>query len=151
MKRKNNRKGFTIVELVIVIAVIAILATVLVPTFGDMIEKSKQTAIIEEAKNLYTDYMIKHASDDDFTDDVVIEIDGKYYAVKDGALILDTDGEKAKEFTSDEEAAATFLDGDDTYFVVMHDNKEIETIPTTSDDENEGGENAGNDQNNGNP
>ena len=149
MKRKNNRKGFTIVELVIVIAVIAILATVLVPTFGDMIEKSKQTAIIEEAKNLYTDYMIKHDSDDDFTDDVVIEIDGKYYAVKDGALILN--GEKAQEYKDAAKAAATFLDGDDTYFVVMYDNKEIETIPTTSDDENEGGENAGNDQNNDNP
>ena len=148
--KMHSKKGFTIVELVIVIAVIAILATVLVPTFGDMIEKSKQTAIIEEAKNLYTDYVIQHASDDDFTDDVVIEIDDKYYAVKDGELKLDDD-KKATEFASAEEAAALFLGDDDTYFVVMHDNKEIETIPTTSDDENEGGENAGDDQNNGNP
>ena len=40
--RKNNRKGFTIVELVIVIAVIAILAGVLIPTFSGIVEKAKQ-------------------------------------------------------------------------------------------------------------
>ena len=130
MKRKNNRKGFTIVELVIVIAVIAILATVLVPTFGDMIEKSKQTAIIEEAKNLYTDYMIKHASDDDFTDDVVIEIDGKYYAVKDGALILDTDGEKAKEYADAAEAAGTGLGDTDGHYVIVTDEKTVSDVTT---------------------
>ena len=39
--KKRNRKAFTIVELVIVIAVIAILATVLVPTFGDVITTAK--------------------------------------------------------------------------------------------------------------
>lgn len=37
MRKKTSRKGFTIVELVIVIAVIAILASVLVPVFGDVI------------------------------------------------------------------------------------------------------------------
>ena len=36
MKRK---KGFTIVELVIVIAVIAVLAAVLIPTFSSLIQK----------------------------------------------------------------------------------------------------------------
>ena len=45
MNKKNNRKGFTIVELVIVIAVIAILATVLVPTFGNVIDKAQASAV----------------------------------------------------------------------------------------------------------
>ena len=39
--KKSNKKGFTIVELVIVIAVIAILAAVLIPTFVRLIRKSK--------------------------------------------------------------------------------------------------------------
>ena len=51
---KKNRKGFTIVELVIVIAVIGILATVLVPTFGTVIEDAKKSAVLQEAKNKYT-------------------------------------------------------------------------------------------------
>ena len=51
---KNNRKGFTIVELVIVIAVIAILAGVLIPTFGGMIKKANESKALQEAKNAYT-------------------------------------------------------------------------------------------------
>ncbi len=38
--KRTNKKGFTIVELVIVVAVIAILAAVLIPTFGGIIEKA---------------------------------------------------------------------------------------------------------------
>ena len=54
MKRNKNRKGFTIVELVIVIALIGILATVLVPTFGDVIEKANQAKDIQTVKNMNT-------------------------------------------------------------------------------------------------
>lgn len=39
--KRNNKKGFTITELVIVIAVIAILAAVLIPTFSGVIKKAK--------------------------------------------------------------------------------------------------------------
>ena len=39
MKLKR-KKGFTIVELVIVVAVIAILAAVLIPTFSNLIKKA---------------------------------------------------------------------------------------------------------------
>ncbi len=38
--KHSNKKGFTIVELVIVIAVIAILAAVLIPTFSSLIKKA---------------------------------------------------------------------------------------------------------------
>ena len=52
--KKTNKKGFTIVELVIVIAVIAILAAVLIPTFSNVIEKANKSAALQEAKNAYT-------------------------------------------------------------------------------------------------
>lgn len=39
--KKTNKKGFTIVELVIVIAVIAVLAAVLIPTFSGIIKKAR--------------------------------------------------------------------------------------------------------------
>ena len=45
----KNRKGFTIVELVIVIAVIAILAAVLIPTFSGVIAKASTSAALQEA------------------------------------------------------------------------------------------------------
>ena len=42
--RNTNKKGFTIVELVIVVAVIAILAAVLIPTFSGVIAKARLSA-----------------------------------------------------------------------------------------------------------
>ena len=50
----KNRKGFTITELVIVIAVIAILAAVLIPTFSGMIKKAEDSAITQETRAALT-------------------------------------------------------------------------------------------------
>ncbi len=49
MKTTINKKGFTIVELVIVIAVIAILAAVLIPTFTGVIKNANKVADEQEA------------------------------------------------------------------------------------------------------
>ena len=51
---KSNKKAFTIVELVIVIAVIAILAAVLIPTFSNLIKRSKVSADQQLSRNLNT-------------------------------------------------------------------------------------------------
>ena len=54
--KRNNKKGFTIVELVIVIAVIAILAGVLIPTFSGIVKKAQLNAALQEAKTIMTNY-----------------------------------------------------------------------------------------------
>ena len=51
--KKMNKKGFTIVELVIVIAVIAILAGVLIPTFSGIVEKAQVSAEQQKITNAY--------------------------------------------------------------------------------------------------
>ena len=50
--KKSNKKGFTIVELVIVIAVIAILAAVLIPTFSSLVKKANLSSDKQAVRNM---------------------------------------------------------------------------------------------------
>ena len=52
--KKSRKKGFTIVELVIVIAIIAILAAVLIPTFSRLIRMANQSADKQEIASINT-------------------------------------------------------------------------------------------------
>ena len=61
--KKMNRKGFTIVELVIVIAVIAILAAVMIPTFSGIVEKAQESAIQQEAAAIWKEIYALDLSD----------------------------------------------------------------------------------------
>jgi prepilin-type N-terminal cleavage/methylation domain-containing protein len=44
MIRKNAKKGFTLIELMIVVAIIGILAAIAIPRFAQMLEKSREGA-----------------------------------------------------------------------------------------------------------
>lgn len=61
---KRLKRAFTIVELVIVIAVIAILAAVLIPTFTTLIDKANESNDIALVKNLNTALVSKEATDE---------------------------------------------------------------------------------------
>ena len=54
MNTRKSKKGFTIVELVIVIAVIAILAAVLIPTFANLIRQANKSSDTQLVKNMNT-------------------------------------------------------------------------------------------------
>ena len=88
MNKKNNRKGFTTVELVIVIAVIAILATVLIPTFSNLIEKANESAALQEATNAVKFITLENLDNDAVKfDDIIMEIDGYYFGMINGQLV----------------------------------------------------------------
>ena len=88
--KKMNKKGFTIVELVVVIAVIAILAAVMIPTFGGIVEKANASKALQQARNAYTQYLVAHPT----ADIEIVEVDGVKYDVKDEFKVVDTDSTK---------------------------------------------------------
>lgn len=84
--RKNNKKGFTIVELVIVIAVIAILAGVLIPTFANMVDKANKSADLQAATNAFKSYVADNADKDEDMDLYIFVDNDTVYQVTDGKL-----------------------------------------------------------------
>lgn len=92
MKSLKNKKGFTIVELVIVIAVIAILAAVLIPTFSNIVGRANEAAAQADAKNLWTQYCVdvteNNGSYAKFNGYIEVKVSNTdyYFAIKDGQL-----------------------------------------------------------------
>ncbi len=62
MKNKTNKRAFTIVELVIVIAIVAIMAAVLIPTFSSLVKKANISSDTQLIRNLNTALVIDKAS-----------------------------------------------------------------------------------------
>lgn len=50
-QKKNRRKGFTLVELIVVLVILAILAALLIPALTGYIDKAKEKQIISETRS----------------------------------------------------------------------------------------------------
>lgn len=51
--RKNGSKGFTMAELLIVVAIIAVLVAVAIPVFNNQLEKSREAVDLSNIRNAY--------------------------------------------------------------------------------------------------
>ncbi|MBO4353846.1 MAG: fibronectin type III domain-containing protein, partial [Clostridia bacterium] len=101
-KNHSKRRGFTIVELVIVIAVIAILAAVLIPTFSGVISNAKESAALQTARNAWKDVSYTYAAGyNGFINDTQV-INGWYYDYEDGVAKYDFDGQYTVTFNGEE-------------------------------------------------
>lgn len=82
---KKFKKAFTITELVIVIAVIAILAAVLIPTFSTVISKANESAAMQECRNEWTEMSVEVMTEENTSDGYMFKInkggDDYYFVV----------------------------------------------------------------------
>ena len=61
--KKNNNKGFTLMEMLIVVAIIAILVAIAIPTFTGSLNKAKIAADEANLRAAYADAMAKYMMD----------------------------------------------------------------------------------------
>lgn len=64
MKKVNNKKGFTLAELLVVVAILAILIAIAVPIFGGAMDKAELTAKQSNARAIKSAAMVKIMTDD---------------------------------------------------------------------------------------
>lgn len=70
-----NKKGFTLAELLIVMAIVVVLASIAIPTFGKQLEVARETADVEairaEFEDIYTQAYIDFTTNEQFTNHTV--------------------------------------------------------------------------------
>lgn len=71
MIKRFNKKGFTLVEIIVVLVILAILAAIAVPSVLGYVEEAKKEKYIAEAKSIYTVIQVEEArleNEIDYTD-----------------------------------------------------------------------------------
>ena len=62
--KKMNRKGFTLAELLIVVAIIAVLVAVAIPVFSAQLEKSRDATTVANLRSAYAEATTAYLTDD---------------------------------------------------------------------------------------
>jgi len=110
MKSLSSKRGFTVTELAIVIAVIAVLVAVLVPTFVNLIGKANESAALQNARNTYTQMtLVASVAGDTLPDDAIIKSGDYYYTMTNGVL-TSTAAPSGKTATSLENGLTVYYD-----------------------------------------
>ncbi|MEK6454894.1 type II secretion system protein [Caldifermentibacillus hisashii] len=64
MKLLKNQKGMTLVELLAVLVIIGIIAAIAVPMIGNVIQNSKERAVLSDASSIISGAQLAYANDE---------------------------------------------------------------------------------------
>ena len=108
-KKNAHNAGFTLLELVIVLAVIAILSAILIPTFTDVISRAKETAARQNCRTVAQQYMLYRLEEGDSSD-----LGGYLFISGDYAFVLEN-GELQETEVSEEDGIISIKDGESSF------------------------------------
>lgn len=105
LKKLNNKKGFTLMEMLIVVAIIAVLVAIAIPVFNGALTKSKEAADVANVRALYAEWQVG------------ILTENKGIPTDKAAFLKGPDGNGTTEFTFN------YADGDNPKLTYTKDDK----------------------------
>ena len=63
-RKRKDHSGFTLMEMLIVVAMIAVLVAISIPTFTNILEKSRESADLANVRSAYAEVLVAACLDD---------------------------------------------------------------------------------------
>ena len=112
-KKLKNKKGFTLMEMLIVVAIIVILLAIASPSFNNSLRKAKLAADEANVRSYYAEVMVQAMTDDTKIPTNVTKLPDNYnggkFQVKEATL--------SSEGTTADTFKLTYKAGSDTYTI----------------------------------
>ena len=117
---REERKGFTLAELLIVVAIIAVLVAIAIPVFNGQLEKSREATDAANIRAAYAEIMtaaVSSANEEDYNG-ITKEADGSYKATV--KLVQKTPGwQNAFQFPKNLKGSSTELTAEQTVTITL--------------------------------
>lgn len=138
LKKFTNKKGFTLMEMLIVVAIIAVLVAIAIPTFSGTLKKANAATDLANIRSGYASAQITAMTENH-------NADATYYLQKDGTVKPSTDTKREDYVCKADNADAGTFDkiggrltaewtkGDSITYKIVKDTNTVESIdsPTT--------------------
>lgn len=116
----NKKSGFSIIELVIVIAVIAVLAAILVPVFVNIVDDAARTEAVQNARNACIAHLEEDVQDgSDLPDMIYIQQEDRVVIIDNGSV------DKDHVYSSKDAALIALCDNPSNYKLVATEDAKL--------------------------